>query len=345
HRFDGLQRCCLHLILPAVFEGLQVELHDEAVAFFVLYLFIEPVTGLLAQPFFIDHLLDIGGQPKYARCFITLGVFCQSVGHIHQRIQPHYVGGTEGGRLGVSHCRTGKFIDFSYRETQPVYQMGERQHGVHTDAVANKGRRILTQDRGFAEELIAVVHQEIDHFRLGAGRWNDFEQPQVTGWVKEVRTAEMGFKVVAPPFGHEVYGNARRIGGHERADFAVLFYLAEHLFFDIQPFDHHFNNPIGRRNRRHVVIEITGGNELGVIRAEYRRRIGFEGRLERLVYDAVTHHFTIERQTFACFLYRQFAGDDVEQQYLYANIGKVARNSRPHYARTQNSYFLNSSHI
>src|SRR5690606_41891971 len=60
---------------------------------------------------------------------------------------------------------------------------------------------------------------------------------------------------------HDALPISRRIGGHERADFAVLFYLAEHLFFDIQPFDHHFNNPIGRRNRRHVVIEITGGNE------------------------------------------------------------------------------------
>src|SRR5690606_41653523 len=70
HRFDGLQRCCLHLILPAVFEGLQVELHDKAVAFFVLYLFIEPrseehTSELQSRENLVCRLLLEKKKPKH----------------------------------------------------------------------------------------------------------------------------------------------------------------------------------------------------------------------------------------------------------------------------------------
>ena len=131
------------------------------------------------------------------------------------------------------------------------------------------------------------MHQEIDHFGVSIRCGDDLQQTQVTRRVKEVSAAKMFFKIIAPSFCHHVDRDPRRIGSDERAWFAKLFNLIKNLFFDVEPFYHHLNDPIAARDILHVIIKIAGGDALHYVFGVNRRRIAFNGSSQCVIHDLI----------------------------------------------------------
>src|SRR5690606_8016781 len=122
--------------------------------------------------------------------------------------------------------------------------MSKCQHGIHAYAIADKSRGIFAEDRCLAQEPVAVMHQKIHDVPLGLGSGDDFKQPEVTGWIKEMRTTEMRLEIIAPSLGHQVDGNARSVGSNQCTGLAMLLHAVKHQLFDIQPLYNHLNYPI-----------------------------------------------------------------------------------------------------
>ncbi len=85
--------------------------------------------------------------------------------------------------------------------------------------------------------------------------------------------------------------------------------------------------------RAHVVIEVAEGYAADEFFTVDRAGVGFDGAVERRLDDSVFYSLLIGRETLGFFLRRSGLWGDVEQQYLAAHVGKMAkRDGGAHYA-------------
>ena len=136
--------------------------------------------------------------------------------------------------------------------------MKEGHDAEHADTVRYECRRILGKDGCFAQKEVAIVHQEIDHFRSGLFGRDDLQKLQVTGRIEEVRPAEMGTEVIASSFQHAVDRDPRGIRGDDRTWFSDFLDARKDLFLDVQSLDHHLNDPVHIGEPVQMVFEVTG---------------------------------------------------------------------------------------
>src|SRR5438477_11125323 len=83
--------------------------------------------------------------------------------------------------------------------------------------VRDEVRRVLCNDDAFAETVIGEMRDAIDYGAIGIRRGDDFDQPQVPGWVEEMCPEKMAAEVVAAAFGELRDRQARRVGADDRS--------------------------------------------------------------------------------------------------------------------------------
>jgi hypothetical protein len=131
-----------------------------------------------------------------------------------------------------------------------------------------------------------------------------------------VRAAEVPAEVVAAALCDGVDGDAAGVGGDERAGRAVLLHVGQHLLLDVEPLDHHLDDPVAVLDLRQVVVEIAGADALGEAGIEQRRGTALDRGGQRVVDDLV--------------LVAAFFRSDVQQQHFSADVGEVARDAAAH---------------
>ena len=132
-------------------------------------------------------------------------------------------------------------------------------------------------------------------------------------------------------------GDPRGIGGDQRAFPAILIHLFEDLFFDIQSFNDHFDGPVTICDLLEIVFKVTGSDPGGEGFIVKGSGFSFDRRRQRLINDTVTGSWLF------FFFLAQVPGNNIQQQYLETNVGKVAGNTGTHYTGAQNGYFFDSS--
>ena len=209
---------------------------------------------------------------------------------------------------------------------------------LNAQSVGNKAGGVFAEDRRFAQKQITVVHQEINHGGVGIRTGNNFEQTQVAGRVEKVRPAEIPAKILATSLCQQVHRNARRVGRDERAGLAELLYPFVHRTLNIQPLNYHLDNPVVSSNFLQVIIEVSQFDPVRECRAVQRGRAGFEHGLEGIVHDTIPHHCVLRRQSLRLFGRVRLFWNNVQQQYVNADVGKVSRNAGPHNTGAKHGY-------
>ena len=165
--------------------------------------------------------------------------------------------------------------------------MKERHDREDADAVGDECRSILTKHGRFAEETVAVFHQEINDDRIGVRSRNDLQQAQVAGRVKEVRSAEVFSEILATPLSHQVDGNAGGVGGNQCTGFPVALHLFEERAFDIDILDNSLQHPVAGRDILEMIGKVACPDAPSERLAVERCRIRLECVLETGVHDAI----------------------------------------------------------
>ncbi len=187
---------------------------------------------------------------------------------------------------------------------------------VEADAIGDEVRRVPGGDHALAEPVIAELGNGLFDRRVGVGRADDLDQPQIARRVEEVGSEGVRPERRRPAFDDRRDRNARRIGADDGVRRAVAVDALEERLLDVEPFDDGFDDPVGGGDGRKVLVEAAGANERGTVGGEERIRL----ELARA------------RQALA----RGVAGD-VEQQHRDAGVGEVRGNLRPHRAGAENA--------
>ena len=74
----------------------------------------------------------------------------------------------------------------------------------------------------------------------------------------------MASKCLSPVFTHGPGRYAGGVGGNNGSRFQNSFNLFKNALFNVQPFHHHFNDPLGITEPCEIVFQISDGDQLGV---------------------------------------------------------------------------------
>ena len=88
----------------------------------------------------------------------------------------------------------------------------------------------LAKHGRFAEETVAVFHQEINDDRIGVRSWNDLQQAQVTGRIKSAFRRSVS-EILAASLRPSGGWNAGGVGGNQCTGFPVALHLFEERAF------------------------------------------------------------------------------------------------------------------
>ena len=124
------------------------------------------------------------------------------------------------------------------------------------------------------------MHEEFSDIRIGFFCWNNLKQIQIAGRIEKMCAQKMLLKVFTSSIQHQVDRDTRCIGCNKCARSAVFFNLVKHFLFDVEIFNHHFNDPVSIFNILHVITEIPGADTACKIRMIQRRRLAFDSGIE-----------------------------------------------------------------
>ncbi len=325
--FRGLERCKGRLLLRHVFERLEVEREDVAVAVRVLDFFVETGAGFGSQQVVADQMLHIRRRRKHLPALIVRAMLGDPIRHVDERVDAHHVARAERGALRPAHRRSGQAVHRFHVQSHFRNGVEQRLNGEHPDPVRNEGGGVLAPHHLLAEDALPITGKEVEHRRVRFRSGDDFEQLQIARRVEEVRSAEVLPEVVAPPLREQRNRNARRVRRDERSGLAVLFHPLEELLLDVEPLDDDLDDPIAVGHLREVVVEVAGGD---APRKPLRVNRGGVA-LQRIAQVSRRHAIA-----------RAFLSGEVQEEHFGSGLGQMARNARTHHAGAQHGHPANA---
>ena len=146
HFFRCLERLKLGFFYFFVGEGFQVEFLKLLGSVRMTGHFEIPLTSLISKPFVVvEHFHNLR-QDKLVSGFVVRKGFVEVVGYVDCGIQADYIHGAEGGGLGSADHWASKFVHFRNAKAHFINGVHARNDGINSNAVGDKGRRILTKN-------------------------------------------------------------------------------------------------------------------------------------------------------------------------------------------------------
>ncbi len=139
------------------------------------------------QGYFFRHLMECIALGQY-----RVKTFC----HVAHQVDADQVVEAEYAGLGNSHRSTEYGVGILGSEPQAECSMQCCLYGKYADPVAEKTRRVLTQDDAFAHTRFIELFEAIDNFLSRVLTAYDLEQAHVTYGVEEMRNRELGPEVL-----------------------------------------------------------------------------------------------------------------------------------------------------
>ena len=197
---------------------------------------------------------------------------------------------------------------------------------VGADAVGDEAGRVVAGHHTLAELAVGEV-ADLCH-DLCPGLWprHHLQEPHVARRVEEVGDEEVPRERIRHPAEQHGGGNGRRVGGDDCALFAHRIDLAVDGLLGVHRLDHRLDDPVRIAQEVQVVLDIAGGDALGV---------GFlhEGRGVRLEHPgdgALGQRVPVARAV----------RHDIEQHHIVPGIGDVGGDAAAHQTRPDDGGLL-----
>ena len=187
----------------AVLERRRVERED-----LLPLLLIEPASGFRTGHAARDHLLHEPGQHE-RRAFRRIAQLRRQIArHVCQHVDARNIHRPEGRALGTSDRRSRDRIDLLDGEVAGRKRPEDLRHPEEPDAVADEVRRVFRNDDALPEPEVGELGHRREHARIGVGRRDELEKPEVAWWIEEVRAEPMTTKCLGPSLRHGRDGNS-----------------------------------------------------------------------------------------------------------------------------------------
>ncbi len=184
-------------------------------------------------------------------------------------------------------------------------------HAVETEVIGDEIRRVFRDDDALPEAMVRDVADRSNNRRVGVRSRDDFEQPQVSRRIEEMRAEGVRLEIRRAAVDDSSNRNARCVGADDGVGPAVTLDALEQRLLDIQTLDDRFDDPVAARHRGEVLVKAAGTNQRRGRTREQRIRLESLRSFEPL----------------ACGLRR-----DVEQEDRQPGIGEVRCDLRTHRA-------------
>ena len=210
----------------------------------------------------------------------------------------------------------------------PVFH--RRAHGgdqpVGADAVGDEARRVVARHHALAE-LAVGEFADLCH-RLRPGLWprHHLQQPHVARRVEEVGDEEVPRERLRHAVEQHAGGNRGGVGGDDRAFLAHRIDLGVDGLLGVHPLDHRLDDPVRVAQQVQMVLDVAGGDALGVGLLHEGRGVGLEHAGDRAF-----------GQRAAVAAIRRH---DVEQHHVMAGIGDVGGDAAAHQTRPDDGGLL-----
>ena len=149
-------------------------------------------------------------------------------------------------------------IEYSASGARPGLE--DLHDAVEADAIGDEVRRVLGGDDAFAEPVVGELDDRTLDRRIGIRRADDFDQPQIARRIEEMRSERVRAERRRPAFDDGRDRDARRVGADDRMRRAIAVDAREERLLDVEPFDDGFDDPVGGRDARQVVVEAAGAD-------------------------------------------------------------------------------------
>ena len=207
------------LLARVVFERLPVE--GQALIFFSFssfHLFVEAAFGFVAEPLFLQHLLEEIWQAQIAALVVNVGSHVAD--DVAEDVEADKIDGAEGRGLRPADSLPGERVNFFDAQIHFLHEANHVQYRKCSDAVADEVGRVFGDDDAFAELDVAEVRDRVDGGAVGFRSGNDFQQPHVARRIEEVRAEPGATEIVGKSFGDFADGQAAGVGGDDGAGLA-----------------------------------------------------------------------------------------------------------------------------
>ena len=305
-----------------VFERLPVEREAKLFSFGVLFLLVEALPGLIAEPAPLEHRLDERG---HAHLF---GGRCAQPGEIrgdvHHHVKTHQVGQAEGSGAGPADRCAGERIHLFDREVFALHQPHRLQHDEDPDPVGDEVGRVAREDHFFAEVQVRKAGDGLDGVPVGFRGRDDFDQPHIARRIEEMRPEPPAPQVIRQHRGDRSDGQAARVGGENDVRLQVRSGLFEQRLFDLQVLGDRLDHPVAAAQQPQIVLEIAGGDPRRQRSVEKCRGLALLEVFERL------HGNRASRRAWR----RQ-----VQKRYRHSGIRQMGGYPRTHGSRAQHRGF------
>jgi hypothetical protein len=322
-------------LLPgAILHGVHIEREDFFFAF-ALYLFVEALSGLITEPAASRHFFEQRGNAIHLARFVVGHGIVNILHDVQQHIEADEIGGAKGRRFRLADRRAGAGVDFFDGHAERAHEVQRVEHGKCADAVGDEVRRIFRDHYAFAQATVAEFREGLDDFRRGLRPGNQLDQFHIARRVEKVRAGPVLLKLFAHASGNQMNRQSGSIGGDDGAGLAKLRDACQKVSLDFEIFGDDFDDPIGFRAARQVIVEISDGHAIGQGSGEKRRRLGFFRGVETRANDFVAR---VGRRVL-----RKSRWNDIEQDARQPGVCKVRRDPRAHGSCAQHDCFFNST--
>ncbi len=254
---------------------------------------------------------------------------------MHTHVESNEIRRAKCRRLRPTHGRAGTRVHFFHGQPQRAHQAQRVQHRKRADAVGDEIRRVFRHHDTFAEPAVAELAKRFEDFAQCFRPRDHFHQFQIPRRIEEVRPGPVLLKLLAHSLGDQMHGQSGRVGGHNRAGFAVRRDARQQFTFDFQIFRDDFDDPIGFRATRQVILKISDGNLFRERRGKKRGRPRLLRRLQPRANNLIALG---GRRTGG-----QIGGHDVQQNTRQPGIREMRRDPRAHRSRPQHDCLFDAT--
>ena len=150
-----------------------------------------------------------------------------------------------------------------------------------------------------------------------------------------MRPRPMLLKLFAHALGNQVHGQAGRVGGYDGSWLAKLGYAGQQFPLDFQIFGDDFDDPIGLRTTRQIILEVSASNLFRKCGREKSCRLGLLGGLQSGSHDLVAlRAWRIRGQT---------RRNNVQQNARQPGVREMCGDPRAHGSRSQHYCLFNAT--
>ena len=288
---------------------------------------VEAALALAADVAGLDHLSDERGLVVDRVEGVALGQrLLQAAAHQRHQVEAHQVDQAKHAGLGNADGAAQHGVRLLHRH--PV--LDRRAHRGHqpvsADAVGDEARRVVAGHHALAELAVGEV-ANVDHrIRPGFRSRHHLQQPHVARRVEEVGDEEVPRERLRQAVEQDAGRDGRGVGRDDRARLPNRIDLAVDGLLGVHLLDHRLDDPVGIAQEAEVVLDIAGGDALGV-------RLRHEGRgisLEHPRHRALGERVPVFRALW----------HDIEQHHVVAGIGDVGGDAAAHQPRPDDGGLL-----